>query len=284
VPVAARGTVATEGDPELAARGTAADARIAARAFERKRHVGIRGEVFGAERERAQRDGSGARGRDRTLGQHAQVVTARRGETVEDGIASLNIPHDRARVSVFFEATRRLARFKVATRVPETEKMTELVGTDVGARGDARGLVAHEAACTPQIAVAKRTRVVRRDGRIFVDVAHHAYEAIADDASPVGAARRARRLWLVVEDGVYLCLADRIDLRARRLGELEAPPKAILLTGIDGAQIHGDDAGGLLVEAQLAKCTEAPGLVHEPALVDRPRLALGTCTARVLRQ
>ena len=90
--------------------------------------------------------------------------------------------------------------------------MTELVGTDVGARGDARGLVAHEAACTPQIAVAKRTRVVRRDGRIFVDIAHHAYEAIADAASPVGAARRARRLWLVVEDGVYLRLADRIDL------------------------------------------------------------------------
>jgi len=89
VPIAARGTVATKGDPELAARGTAADARIAVRAFERKRHVGIRGEVFGAERERAQRDGSGARGRDRTLGQHAQVVTAadaRRAERVVEHV------------------------------------------------------------------------------------------------------------------------------------------------------------------------------------------------------
>ena len=111
-----------------------------------------------------------------------------------------------------FRAGRRGCLQGPGARLTETEKMTELVGTDVGARGDARGLVAHEAACTPQIAVAVWTRVVRRDGRIFVDVAHHAYEAIADGASPVGAARRARRLWLVVEDSVYLRLADRIDL------------------------------------------------------------------------
>ena len=111
-----------------------------------------------------------------------------------------------------FRAGRRGCLQGPGARLTETEKMTELVGTDVGARGDARGLVAHEAACTPQIAVAVWTRVVRRDGRIFVDVAHHAYEAIADRAFPVGAARRARRLWLVVEDGVYLRLADCIDL------------------------------------------------------------------------
>ena len=90
VPIVARGAVATEGDPELAAPGTAADARRAARAVECESHVGIRGEVFGAERERAQRDGSGARGRDRTLGQHAEVVTAadaRRAERVVERVA-----------------------------------------------------------------------------------------------------------------------------------------------------------------------------------------------------
>ena len=66
--------------------------------------------------------------------------TPRCGETVEESIASLNIPHDRARVSVGFEATRRLARVEVATRVPchtrkqsgPSEQVAEAIGKVLG--------------------------------------------------------------------------------------------------------------------------------------------------------